>query len=158
MIISNFSFQLIYVCAWFRWSTIARSLPGRTDNEIKNYWRTHFKKKITKVKDVKSRLLKRQRFQQQLQLQQFHMQQNKVGMEKITSVLEERENKEAYFPTMVVRQQENIFDEHEISLLLNGGCCYDSSYVPETPMNEDVGIWDGLWNLDDPNFCVAKAS
>uniref|UniRef100_K7LIT8 MYB transcription factor n=1 Tax=Glycine max TaxID=3847 RepID=K7LIT8_SOYBN len=29
-----------------RWSTIARSLPRRTDNEIKNYWRTHFKKKI----------------------------------------------------------------------------------------------------------------
>ncbi|XP_041002956.1 MYB-like transcription factor EOBII [Juglans microcarpa x Juglans regia] len=28
-----------------RWSTIARYLPGRTDNEIKNYLRTHFKKK-----------------------------------------------------------------------------------------------------------------
>lgn len=29
-----------------RWSRIARSLPGRTDNEIKNYWRTHIRKKI----------------------------------------------------------------------------------------------------------------
>lgn len=33
-----------YICLC-RWSTISRYLPGRTDNEIKNYWRTHFKKK-----------------------------------------------------------------------------------------------------------------
>ncbi|KAM7462542.1 hypothetical protein LguiA_030663 [Lonicera macranthoides] len=29
-----------------RWSAIAARLPGRTDNEIKNVWHTHLKKKI----------------------------------------------------------------------------------------------------------------
>ncbi|PKA53464.1 Myb-related protein 308 [Apostasia shenzhenica] len=31
-----------------RWSLIAGRLPGRTDNEIKNYWNTHLSKKLKK--------------------------------------------------------------------------------------------------------------
>ncbi|KAG6433466.1 hypothetical protein SASPL_105080 [Salvia splendens] len=32
------------------WSRIARKIPGRTDNEIKNYWRTHMRKKAQEQK------------------------------------------------------------------------------------------------------------
>ncbi|XP_052199784.1 transcription factor MYB106-like [Diospyros lotus] len=32
-----------------RWSAIASHLPKRTDNEIKNYWNTHLKKRLSKM-------------------------------------------------------------------------------------------------------------
>ncbi|KAK1405387.1 Myb domain protein 94 [Heracleum sosnowskyi] len=32
-----------------RWAAIAAHLPNRTDNDIKNYWHTHLKKKLGKV-------------------------------------------------------------------------------------------------------------
>lgn len=33
-------------CMFFRWSIIAAQLPGRTDNDVKNYWNTKLKKKL----------------------------------------------------------------------------------------------------------------
>lgn len=35
-----------YFLSIFRWSAIAANLPGRTDNEIKNVWHTHLKKRL----------------------------------------------------------------------------------------------------------------
>ncbi|KAJ8465900.1 hypothetical protein OPV22_028452 [Ensete ventricosum] len=32
-----------------KWSSIATKLPGRTDNEIKNYWNTHLRKKLMRM-------------------------------------------------------------------------------------------------------------
>jgi myb proto-oncogene protein len=46
--ISILTHEFVFL-ALFRWSAIATHLPKRTDNEIKNYWNTHLKKRLAKM-------------------------------------------------------------------------------------------------------------
>lgn len=51
--------MLNYFIMIYRWSKIAQHLPGRTDNEIKNYWRTRVQKHAKQLKcDVNSKQFK----------------------------------------------------------------------------------------------------
>uniref|UniRef100_A0A7N0VH92 Uncharacterized protein n=1 Tax=Kalanchoe fedtschenkoi TaxID=63787 RepID=A0A7N0VH92_KALFE len=50
----------LYISIGSRWSIIAAQLPGRTDNDIKNYWNTKLKKKLLgrhKQSSISSRLI-----------------------------------------------------------------------------------------------------
>ncbi|KAH7532782.1 hypothetical protein FEM48_Zijuj04G0058600 [Ziziphus jujuba var. spinosa] len=154
-----------------KWSTIARYLPGRTDNEIKNYWRTHFKKKQAKSSKkqekrksqiLKQMLLKQDNHdydhdQQQLQPKEETM------MKGLASIHVEAGTDQV--KTITTDHQLQAKDDHQqrqenimVSKLQNSDGTED--YFPM--MHQDVacwwdsmadfleyGSWGGLWNLDD---------
>ncbi|KAF5191890.1 Myb transcription factor [Thalictrum thalictroides] len=131
-----------------RWSTIARSLPGRTDNEIKNYWRTHFKKAAPNTEKSKIWHLRRQQYQ--------YKQQYQSAITKIKYLLGDDDDTDNNVSPLVHGEQETISNTPE------GQCLLSSAFNSfTTPMmdtsNEDI-LWGGLWNIDDMNINFSAMS
>ncbi|XP_020585619.1 myb-related protein 308-like [Phalaenopsis equestris] len=71
-----------------RWSLIAGRLPGRTDNEIKNYWNTHLSKKLKNegfvIRETISRRLKSSQNHNFMKMTNNNNNNNKINEKKPT--------------------------------------------------------------------------
>ncbi|XP_073053998.1 transcription factor MYB63-like [Primulina eburnea] len=157
-----------------KWSKIASHLPGRTDNEIKNVWNTHLKKRLTRKSannmehlssqsPTSSSSTQRMQIEKSIDDQMVHQ----PNMEKRSHKLDSIEETETIdspassyasnYPnstkesTALTTNEATGHLKSDVSIIIDpSGPSNDGK--SEMPLESDVDFWDFLDSLDPLQF------
>ncbi|XP_042500527.1 transcription factor MYB106-like [Macadamia integrifolia] len=147
-----------------RWSAIATHLPKRTDNEIKNYWNTHLKKRLTKMgidpvtHKPKSDTLSPVDGQSKAAANLSHMAQwESARLEAEARLVRESRLKSTSFQPVQVQPQLGSSSSPDIvPQLLNKTAAASAGAPPAPPLCLDVlKAWQGGWSKSTKGGFVA---
>lgn len=146
----------------FRWSKIASQLPGRTDNEIKNVWNTHLKKRL-KPKASKSITVSSNSSSSSAKMDQ-ESSEKQVPNEAIINGIVTEDPKDSPPASFSSDHSSSSKPEEEDDQILESLLKEDEDPLLQIPMddNMDFDIWDILENPDsfqsNNDFKVPDAS
>ncbi|XP_055831444.1 transcription factor RAX2-like isoform X2 [Solanum dulcamara] len=121
----------LYANIGSRWSIIAAQLPGRTDNDIKNYWNTKLKKKLMGLNNIPS-----SNYNQRLPFFPSQIAPPQSQPQMISSLFRDTSNNAA-----VCNNNNNInfsLDQASCSSS-DGSCSHQMSYPKEIKKEREIG-------------------